>query len=68
MNVNVTRWASPFLEQGQSVYTASYGSDAAQLLTVLESAPYEIAVLSRLIAYLYRALEGGAEHGYPQDS
>jgi hypothetical protein len=47
------RWASPIL--GENVcesYTDAYGEDGIHYVEVLESAPYEISVISRMIAYM----------------
>ena len=53
MNTNFTRWTSPILGQdAEAVYASIYGDEGKDFLHVLESSPYEIAVISRLIAYL----------------
>lgn len=53
MNTNFTRWTSPILgQEADTVYARVYGDEGESFLHVLESSPYEIAVVSRLIAYL----------------
>ncbi len=53
MNANITRWTNPILGDGADViYMEMYGDEGKNFLHVLESSPYEIAVVSRLIAYL----------------
>lgn len=59
MKINRTRWRSPILGQEvETVYTKIYGSEGANFLHVLETSPYEIAVVSRLVAYLQKLKEG----------
>lgn len=68
MHTNFTRWTSPFLgRESRTLYGGCYGGDAEPFLSVLESGPYEIAVLSRLTAYLQQSMKGGSAYGYPQD-
>lgn len=53
MNTNIMRWTNPILdEDADVVYTELYGDEGKNFLHILESSPYEIAVVSRLIAYL----------------
>lgn len=55
MNTNFTRWTNPILSQeAETIYTDIYGNEGADFLHVLETSPYEIAVVSRLIAYLQK--------------
>lgn len=59
MNANFTRWTNPILGEGaDAVYTEMYGETGKNFLSVLESSPYEIAVVSRLIAYLEKVRGG----------
>ena len=59
MNANITRWTNPILGEGaDAVYTEMYGDDGKNFIHVLESSPYEIAVVSRLIAYLEKGRGG----------
>ena len=61
MNANFTRWTSPILgQEAEAVYTDIYGNEGAGFLRVLETSPYEIAVVSRLIAYLQK-VKGGEQ-------
>lgn len=53
MNTNFTRWTCPILgEDAKSVYSGSYGENGNSFVDILETSPYEIAVISRMIAYL----------------
>lgn len=59
MNANITRWTNPILGEGaDAVYAEMYGDDGKNFIHVLESSPYEIAVVSRLIAYLEKVRGG----------
>lgn len=59
MNANFTRWTSPILgQEAEIVYSDAYGEDGKEFLHILESSPYEIAVVSRLIAYLQKVRGG----------
>lgn len=59
MKANITRWTNPILGEGaDSVYTEVYGDEGKDFIHVLESSPYEIAVVSRLIAYLEKVRGG----------
>lgn len=50
---NRTRWTSPILGEGaEALYERAYGESGQTFLKVLEASPYEIAVISRMIAYL----------------
>jgi len=61
MNANFTRWTSPILgQEAEAVYTGIYGNEGEDFLRVLETSPYEIAVVSRLIAYLQK-VKGGEQ-------
>lgn len=53
MKVNFTRWASPLLNDvASNLFEESYGEDAQYFIHVLGDSPYEIALLSALLAYL----------------
>lgn len=53
MNTNFTRWTSPILgEDAKNVYNGAYGENGNSFVNILETSPYEIAVISRMIAYL----------------
>ena len=61
MNTNFTRWTNRILGQAaENVYTDVYGEDGEEFLHILESSPYEIAVISRLIAHLPK-MRGGVQ-------
>lgn len=56
--VNV-RWDSPVLGQEVSEeYSELYGVDGERYVDILESAPYEMAVVSRLFAFLQQNKRG----------
>lgn len=47
------RWAAPILgEEVYNAYEEAYGKDGIHYVEVLESSPYEISVISRMIAYM----------------
>lgn len=53
MNANFSRWTSPILGEGaKNAYSNVYGESAKCFMDILESSPYEIAVISRMITYL----------------
>ena len=55
MTVSGTRWTSQILgQQAQAVYGELYGAAGQRLVELLEPAPYEITVISRLLACLHR--------------
>lgn len=59
MKTNFIRWTSPILGQEAEVtYRNIYGKNGRDFVEVLEKSPYEIAVISRLIAYLHSKKEG----------
>lgn len=56
MKTNFIRWTCPILgQEAETAYSDLYGDDGQSFLRVLGDSPYEIAVLSRLIAYLANA-------------
>lgn len=61
MNTNFTRWTNPILgQEAQKEYLDVYGQDGVEFLHILESSPYEIAVVSRLLAHLQK-VKGGEQ-------
>lgn len=61
MNANITRWTSPILgQEAETVYTGVYGENGKEYINILETSPYEIAVVSRLMAYLHK-VKGGEQ-------
>ena len=69
MNTNFTRWTSPVLgEEADKVYMKVYGENGKRFLDILESSPYEIAVISRLIAYMENKKREGSQNGYAENS
>lgn len=61
MNTNFTRWTNPILgQEAQNEYSDVYGQDGVEFLHILESSPYEIAVVSRLLAHLQK-VKGGEQ-------
>lgn len=63
MNINFTKFPVPVLGDNISrLYTQLYGDAGENFVDILRSSPDEIAVISRLIAYL-REKKGGQAHG-----
>ena len=53
ININPAKFPAPVLGGGtQELYTRLYGEDGGRFVDILSTSPDEIAVLSRLIAYL----------------
>lgn len=53
MNMNFTKFPIPvFREDTQLLYTELYGEAGERFVDILNSSPNEIAVISRLIAFL----------------
>ena len=53
MNMNFAKCPAPVLGDGtQELYTKLYGDAGERFIEILNSSPNEIAVISRLIAYL----------------
>lgn len=53
MNMNFAKFPAPVLGDGtQELYTKLYGDAGERFIDILNSSPNEIAVISRLIAYL----------------
>ena len=53
MRARFIRW-SLINERGQDAYAEVYGENGQQFLGIMETAPYEIAVISQLITYLQK--------------
>lgn len=67
MFVNMTRFPAPGLgEDARQLYETLYGEAGARFLEVLDTSPQEIAVLSRMAAYL-QGQRGGEKHGCAED-
>lgn len=63
MNMNFTKFPVPVLGDNTSrLYTRLYGDAGENFVDILRSSPDEIAVISRLIAYLCEK-KGGQTHG-----
>lgn len=59
-NMNPTRFGTPGMgQETEAVYGGLYGDNGRDLIRVLRDSPYEIAVLSRLLAYLEQRRKGG---------
>ena len=59
MNTKFNRWTSPVLgEEADPLYIDIYGDEGKDFIRILENSPYEIAVISRLIAYLGKVRGG----------
>ncbi len=53
MNMNFTKFSAPVLDNAtQELYSKLYGEAGKKFVEILNSSPDEIAVISRLIAYL----------------
>lgn len=53
MNMNFAKFSVPVLEDDtQELYTRLYGDAGEKFIDILGTSPDEIAVISRLIAYL----------------
>ena len=53
MNMNFAKFPAPVLgDEAQELYTKLYGDAGERFIAVLNTSPNEIAVISRLIAYL----------------
>lgn len=52
-NFNTSRFSSPVLgEEAISLYKSVYGDNGEKYIEILEESPYEVAVNSRMLAYL----------------
>lgn len=53
MNINFAKFSAPVLgDETQELYTKLYGNNGERFIDILNTSPNEIAVISRLIAYL----------------
>ncbi len=53
MNMNFAKFSAPVLgDDTQELYTKLYGDAGERFVDILDTSPNEIAVISRLIAYL----------------
>lgn len=53
MNINAIKFEIPGMdENNKTLYTKLYGEAGENFINILSSSPDEIAVISRLIAYL----------------
>ena len=53
MNMGFAKFPAPVLgDDIQELYTKLYGDDGERFVDILDTSPNEIAVISRLIAYL----------------
>lgn len=53
MNTNFIGWNNPIIhDDTRKLYEDLYGANGSRYLSILESSPREIAVISRLIAHL----------------
>lgn len=63
MNVSVTKHSAPGMEEeAVELYTKLYGNAGERFVEILNESPNEIAVISRLIAYL-KDKKGGMLNG-----
>lgn len=68
MNMNLVKFSSPVLgEDTLELYTNLYGDAGEKIVDILDTSPNEIAVISRLIAYL-KDKKGGKQCGYAENS
>lgn len=62
MNMNFAKFPAPVLgDETQELYTRLYGNAGEGFIEILNSSPDEVAVISRLIAYLYSCSKTFAE-------
>lgn len=53
MNMNFAKFSAPVLDEDtQELYTRLYGDAGSRFVDILNTSPDEIAVISRMIAYL----------------
>lgn len=64
MNMNFSKFSTPTLgEDTQNLYTKLYGTTGERFVEVLNTSPNEIAVISKMIAFLMDK-KGGAKNGH----
>lgn len=53
MKANFVRFSPPVFDESSSeLYSRLYGESGEHFMEIMDSSPHEIAVISRLIAYL----------------
>lgn len=68
MNMNFAKFPVPVLDdETQKLYHELYGDYGENFINILDTSPNEIAVISRLIAYL-EVKKGVTDHGYQENS
>ncbi len=68
MNMNFAKFPTPVLgNKTHELYTKLYGESGARYVDILDTSPDEIAVISRLIAYL-KDRNRGDKNGYSKDN
>lgn len=68
MNMNFAKFPAPVLgDDAQTLYSKLYGEAGERFVDILNTSPDEIAVISRLIAYLTERKEV-QEDGYAENS
>ncbi len=68
MNMNFAKFPTPVLgRKTHELYDKLYGENGARFIDILDTSPDEIAVISRLIAYL-KDQNGGSKNGHSEDS
>ena len=69
MNMNILKFTVPVLgDNTQQLYSKLYGDNGVSFINILSSSPYEIAVISRLIAYLAQKKRGNDYDGCTENS
>ncbi len=67
MNMNFAKFSVPVLgSEAQTIYSNLYGEAGIRFIGILDSSPNEIAVISRLIAYLAE-MKGAERHGFAEN-
>ena len=67
MNMNFAKFPAPVLSNDtQALYTKLYGEAGETFIDILNTSPDEIAVISKLIAYLTER-KGAKEDGYAEN-
>lgn len=57
MHMNFAKFTAPVLTEGtQRLYKELYGEDGATFIDVLNTSPDEIAVISKMIAFLNKQI------------
>lgn len=68
MNMNFTKFPAPVLgNDTHKLYVKLYGDVGENFIDVLNTSPNEIAIISRMIAYL-KDMKGATSHGSTEDS